>query len=99
MESELNYLVPNKAIAQRFNVTTRTVFRWGSDPSLGFPKPYMVGKRRYFSSAEIEAWVARLRHDVNCPAAQVPGIIPPIHRPSKLSRSFAAKRENAEAAG
>jgi hypothetical protein len=50
-------LLPDPRVADRYQVTSRTICRWDTQPNLGFPKPHS-GSRRY------------ARRSVNCcPAA------------------------------
>jgi hypothetical protein len=38
-------LKPNKAVATRYGVTTRTIDRWNNNDKLGFPKPIVINGR------------------------------------------------------
>lgn len=53
---QLDELIPNAKLAKRLGTTTRSLFRWTTQPELNFPRPRLINGRRYFSSAEIEAW-------------------------------------------
>ncbi len=53
---QLDELIPNAKLARRLGTTTRSLFRWTTQPELNFPKPRLINGRRYFSSTEIEAW-------------------------------------------
>jgi predicted DNA-binding transcriptional regulator AlpA len=33
-----------------------TGWRWENDPELNFPKPYYIGRFKYFAEDELEAW-------------------------------------------
>lgn len=44
-----------KAVAQRMGVTSSTIVRWID--RLGFPKPYTLGGRTYFSAKEADEWL------------------------------------------
>lgn len=48
--------LPGPATARRYNVTTRCLGRWTTDPKLGFPKPMIVNRRRFFAVGDLEAW-------------------------------------------
>ncbi len=38
-------------------VSDMTVWRWIHHPTLGFPRPTYIGKRRYWREAEILGWI------------------------------------------
>ena len=45
------------AVAARYGVCARTVYRWEADATLGFPKGMRVrGDRRYWSESELQEW-------------------------------------------
>jgi predicted DNA-binding transcriptional regulator AlpA len=46
------------AVRARYNVTSMTIYRWIADPTLEFPRPYYLGRFRYWRIAELEAWEA-----------------------------------------
>ena len=43
-------------LADRFGVTTRTVFKWLNDESVGLPRPVFIQRRNYFDREQITAW-------------------------------------------
>jgi len=47
-------------VIKRFNVSSMTLHRWLSDPALGFPRPVVIQKRRYFRIGLMLAFEARL---------------------------------------
>jgi hypothetical protein len=47
---------PIRNVAERYNIHVRTIERWIEDPALLFPKPLYIRGRRYFKTAEIQAW-------------------------------------------
>jgi predicted DNA-binding transcriptional regulator AlpA len=49
-------LIPARKVQDRYQVTDRTIDRWVSDEQLGFPKPLVINRRRYFYESELEAW-------------------------------------------
>ena len=51
-------LITNPAVARLFSVAPRTIFNWVVRPELNFPRPLIIGARRYFSKSEITAWKA-----------------------------------------
>ena len=46
----------DRQVAQRYDVSVRTLERWDLKPELGFPKPSRIHGRRYRDLAELEAW-------------------------------------------
>ena len=57
IENEIR--LPTRLVMQRYNVADRTIDRWISDPKVGFPKPLVVNRRRYFRLRELEQWERR----------------------------------------
>jgi predicted DNA-binding transcriptional regulator AlpA len=96
MSNHSDRLITNPAVARLFCVAPRTVFNWVTRPELGFPRPLIIGARRYFSEAEILAWKAS--HVLGAapaatPSPNVPAIADPI--PSRKPKASPIDRENA----
>jgi hypothetical protein len=49
-------LLPERLVAARYDVTTRTLARWDTAPDLGFPPPVYINRRRYREIAALDAW-------------------------------------------
>jgi hypothetical protein len=49
-------LLPDPRVADRYQVTSRTICRWDTQPNLGFPKPVRINRRKYRRLDELEAW-------------------------------------------
>ena len=47
-----------RQLTARYSICRRTVGRWTESPTLDFPKPIVINKRRYWREAEIKAWEA-----------------------------------------
>jgi hypothetical protein len=47
-------LIPTRQVAERYNVTLRSIDRWSADPELGFPQPIKINTRNYFDSNELD---------------------------------------------
>ncbi len=48
-------------VRERFGrISDMSLWRWVHDERLGFPKPLMINRRRYFSADEIDAFAKRL---------------------------------------
>jgi hypothetical protein len=39
------------------DISAMTLHRWLNNPSLDFPKPHYIGRRRYWREVEIIAWL------------------------------------------
>jgi hypothetical protein len=53
--------LPTRVVAQRYNVSTKSIMRWAADSRLGFPRPLIINRRKYWSEAELDAFDARRR--------------------------------------
>lgn len=52
-------LIPSATVRQFCGgISDMTLWRWLSDPKMGFPKPIVIQRRRYWRLADIEAWIA-----------------------------------------
>jgi hypothetical protein len=49
-------LVPTRDVLRRYSIVDRTLDRWLADPELGFPRPIVVRKRRYFHQRKLASW-------------------------------------------
>jgi predicted DNA-binding transcriptional regulator AlpA len=49
-------LIPQPKVAERYHVTTMTLWRWQQDEKLNFPKPIRIGPRLYFYLADLIVW-------------------------------------------
>jgi hypothetical protein len=50
------YIPASKVWRDRYGVSPMTGWRWEHDGTLGFPKPYYMGRFKYFAEDELEAW-------------------------------------------
>ncbi|ESX12017.1 MULTISPECIES: hypothetical protein [unclassified Mesorhizobium] len=48
--------LPAGQVWRRYGVTSMSLWRWVKDETLGFPKPFYIGRYRYWRLADIEAW-------------------------------------------
>jgi predicted DNA-binding transcriptional regulator AlpA len=48
--------LPARKVADRYNVSFQSLWRWLGNESLGFPRPTYVNGRRYWSRASLEEW-------------------------------------------
>jgi hypothetical protein len=52
-------LLPARAVALRYGVTLRTLWRWDRNVELGFPKPVRINNRKYRREDELDAFDRR----------------------------------------
>jgi hypothetical protein len=84
-------LLPDRLVAVRYGVSTRTLARWDTIPALGFPPPIYVNGRRYREPEALSAWdIENSRRAGARPASPRTGR-PPKAKPS--SKPEAAARE------
>jgi predicted DNA-binding transcriptional regulator AlpA len=86
-------LITNPAVARLFCVAPRTIFNWVVRPDLNFPRPLIIGARRYFSESEIMAWKAAhvLGAAAAAPASTNPSAIVDPVPPRMTKRRIEAK--------
>jgi hypothetical protein len=58
-------LLPEAKVAERYGVTTVTLWRWDNDPDLGFPKPIVIRQRKYRDVEQLDAFDARQSSEVS----------------------------------
>jgi hypothetical protein len=49
-------LLPARKTEQRYDIADRTLDRWLADERLGFPRPVIINRRRYFRIRELQEW-------------------------------------------
>jgi hypothetical protein len=49
-------LLSDRRVAERYDVSVRTLARWDETAGLGFPLPIYIRDRRYRALAALEAW-------------------------------------------
>jgi hypothetical protein len=49
-------LLSDRRVAERYDVSVRTLARWDETAGLGFPPPIYIRDRRYRALAALEAW-------------------------------------------
>jgi hypothetical protein len=52
-------LLPARRVLDRYGICARTLGRWVKDESVGFPKPIVVHRRRYWRVSELAAFERR----------------------------------------
>lgn len=57
--SHRKMLTANAVKARNNNISNPTLYRWERDPDLGFPKPVVIRRRKFYFEDELEAWEAR----------------------------------------
>jgi predicted DNA-binding transcriptional regulator AlpA len=58
-EKRRRQLQSARSVAERYGVSVRTIDRWLEDLELGFPKPLVINRRRFFYDDQIEAFERR----------------------------------------
>ena len=56
MQDDQTTFLPSAAVRARYGVSDMSLWRWLRNEATGFPKPFRVGKRRFWKLAELEAW-------------------------------------------
>jgi predicted DNA-binding transcriptional regulator AlpA len=49
-------LLPDPLVADRYQVSSRTIDYWDRKADLGFPRPIRINNRKYRRLSELEAW-------------------------------------------
>jgi hypothetical protein len=49
-------LVPTRGVLSRYQIVDRTLDRWLESPTLNFPKPVIIRRRKYWQLGELVAW-------------------------------------------
>lgn len=49
-------LLPARKVWERYSVTDRTLDRWVERKELGFPRPIVINKRRYWYEGPLIEW-------------------------------------------
>jgi hypothetical protein len=49
-------LLPDRLVAERYDVVVRTLERWDTIPELGFPPPVYIRRRRFREIDKLDAW-------------------------------------------
>jgi len=58
VEVDGRVLLSDRSVAERYDVSVRTLERWDRTPGLGFPPPIWLRDRRYRSIAALDEWDA-----------------------------------------
>jgi hypothetical protein len=48
--------LPASKVWKRYGIVDRTLDRWIASETLGFPKPIVINRRRYFRESDLIAW-------------------------------------------
>jgi predicted DNA-binding transcriptional regulator AlpA len=59
IEKPNHSFLPAASVWARYGVTSMTIHRWLGNPTLEFPRPYYLGRFRFWRIAELEAWETR----------------------------------------
>ena len=55
-DDSLGTFLPARRVWERYGVTSMTLYRWTTDERLAFPRPMVVGERRFWRIADLESW-------------------------------------------
>ncbi|CAN7688785.1 helix-turn-helix domain-containing protein [Phyllobacterium sp. LjRoot231] len=72
MVDQEKYL-PVAAMRRRYDVSTRSIYRWLEDEVMRFPKPITIKNRLYFKEADLMAWEDSLRFGFPGATDKAPG--------------------------
>jgi hypothetical protein len=50
------FLLADRLVAERYDVTVRTLERWDGKPDLGFPPPVYIRRRRFRVIEKLDEW-------------------------------------------
>lgn len=51
-------LIPSAAVREICGgISDMSLWRWLNDPDLGFPKPIVIQRRRYWREADVVSWI------------------------------------------
>jgi predicted DNA-binding transcriptional regulator AlpA len=73
-----NVRLPIGQVCRRYGITARTVSRWLDDEHLGFPRPFVIKRRRYWDEAMLATWD---RQQVNRKSDRCDGAAAPVSSP------------------
>jgi hypothetical protein len=54
--SEADNYLPSIKVQRRYDICSRTLNRWEDKRDLGFPRPVLINRRRYWRLADLQAW-------------------------------------------
>ena len=60
-------LLPDRLVAQRYDVHVRTLSRWEAIPGLGFPPPVYIRRRRYREIEKLDSGTRTTRAGLQTP--------------------------------
>jgi hypothetical protein len=49
-------LIPSRKVLERYLICDRTLDRWTANSTLGFPRPILINKRRFWRVTDLVAW-------------------------------------------
>jgi predicted DNA-binding transcriptional regulator AlpA len=52
-------LIPSATVREICGgISDMSLWRWLNDPAMGFPRPLVISRRRYWREADIARWIA-----------------------------------------
>ena len=91
-------LVSARQVCDHFfaGISDMTLWRWLRDPELGFPRPLVINRRRYWREDEIKVWLASRPRDgpeeTNLPRSDPDGTCARARRRARERTSSKKKR-------
>ena len=58
-EKPSDSFLPASGVWSRYGVTSMTLHRWLADAEMNFPRPFYLGRFRFWHIAELKAWEAK----------------------------------------
>lgn len=53
-------LIPSATVREICGgISDMSLWRWLKDPDLGFPRPVVISRRRYWREADVSAWIGQ----------------------------------------
>jgi predicted DNA-binding transcriptional regulator AlpA len=58
-EKQSDSFLPASGVWRRYGVTSMTLHRWLADAELDFPRPFYLGRFRFWRISELAAWESK----------------------------------------
>lgn len=54
-----NTLIPRPKVRKRYGISEMTMWRWENNPSVEFPSPIVINRRKFYRVDELSVWEAK----------------------------------------
>lgn len=62
MKQDTRKYLTGPEVERRYSISRMTVYRWQHDEEMGFPKPLVINRRKYWETQTLDEWdAARLQ--------------------------------------